>query len=162
MIFRRFVPLAAAVLVIAGCGGQSPPPASHPAAATVPPVSCRQQYETWRHGPAGVSLSGLTGKLRAVRAAGKTQDVAGLRSAMQALLPAAVALAAHPVPHCADPAGLYAEFVDHLYTAGGRARSAKGLSGLRRAMASLTGLPKIEHRLNAELSRAVGPAASKV
>ncbi len=65
-------------------------------------------------------------------------------------------MADHPIPHCADPAGLYAEFVTRIYTAGSNARSAEGLSALRRAAAPLKGLREISRKMAAELDRTVG------
>ena len=67
-----------------------------------------------------------------------------------------MALAGHPMPHCADPDSLYPGFVTRIYTAGYKARSAHGFSALRRAAAPLKGLKKIEHQMAAEVNRAVG------
>lgn len=75
---------------------------------------------------------------------------------MKKLVPAALALAGHPMPHCADPDSLYPGFVTRIYTAGDNARSAHGFSALRRAAAPLKGLKKIEHQMAAEVNRAVG------
>ncbi len=40
-----------------------------------------------------------------------------MRAAMKELVPAALAMAMadHPIPHCADPARLYAAFVTRIY-----------------------------------------------
>jgi hypothetical protein len=59
------------------------------------------------------------------------------------------------MPHCADPAGLYAEFVNRIYAAGDDARSAKGLSGLLKSTVPLKGLKTIESRLTVEVNRAL-------
>lgn len=72
---------------------------------------------------------------------------------MQKLEPAAIALAAHPIPSCADPASLYAQFVNGIYAIGSGAYSAKGLSGLLRAAARLEALKKVERKLKVELNR---------
>jgi hypothetical protein len=74
---------------------------------------------------------------------------------MERLVPVALGLADHPVPSCADPAGLYVDFVDRIYAAGSNARSAKGLSGLLKAAAPLKGLINIESRLTAEVNHAL-------
>ena len=70
-------------------------------------------------------------------------------------MPAALVLARDPVPHCADPAGLYAEYITRIYAAGSDASSAKGLSELMKAAAPLKGLKAIESRLTAEVNRAL-------
>lgn len=43
---------------------------------------------------------------------------------MISLVPAALSLAAHPMPRCADPALLYHDLVNQAYVAGSAARSA--------------------------------------
>lgn len=139
---------------LAACGGH----AAWPGRPTVPParpVSCRQQYETWQHGPAPAQVSRLAPTLRTVQVAGDSGDVSGMAAAMRKLMPAAVVLAGDPVPRCADPGGLYAEYVTRIYAAGDDARSAKGLSGLLKAAAPLKGLKTIESRLAAEVNHAL-------
>ena len=155
MIFRTSV-LVAATVLLAACASHASSPPSHPASSPAAPVSCRQQYQTWRHGPAKVPASRLAAALSAVQADGQSGDASGMRSAMRELIPAAVALAARPMPHCADPAGLYAGFIDRIYAAGHNARSANGLASLRRAAAPLTRLKAIKRQLTAELHRDAG------
>jgi hypothetical protein len=75
---------------------------------------------------------------------------------MKGLVPAALTMADHPMPHCADPAGLYAELVTRIYTAGNNARPAEGLSALRRAAAPLKCLKETGYKMAAELDRTVG------
>ena len=60
-----------------------------------------------------------------------------------------------PPPQCADPDGLYGEYVTAVYVAGRNARSAKGISGLLKAAAPLKGLKTMESRLAAEAARAM-------
>lgn len=153
MIFRTSA-LVAATVLLAACASHPSSPASHLASSPAAPVSCRQQYQTWRHGPAQVPASRLAAALRIVQPAGKSGDASAIRSAMRELIPAAVALAARPMPHCADPAGLYAKLIDRIYAAGHNARSAKGLTSLRRAAAPLRSVKAIERQLTAELHRA--------
>ena len=75
---------------------------------------------------------------------------------MKKLMPAAVATGAPGlIPHCANPAGLYDEYVSEIYAAGYNARSANGLSGLLKAAAQPTGLKNIESQLTIETNRAV-------
>jgi hypothetical protein len=152
------VVLAAAVLLTA-CASHPPPAASSRSpghSASAAPVSCRIQYQAWRDGPAKVPASASAAALAAVRAAARSGDISVIRAAMRKLMPAALAVAATPMPRCADPAGLYADYVDRIYAAGDNARTATGLSALRRAAAPLRGLTKIKHKLNAELHRAAG------
>jgi hypothetical protein len=150
MTFRTCVVLAVSVVLIAACGGHASSPPSHPAPAAARSLSCRQQLQNWKHGPAHARASGLKAALNQIQAAGQSGDVAGMRAAMKQLVPAALVMAGHPMPHCADPASLYPEFVTRIYTAGDNARSAQGLSALRRAAAPLNGLKKIGHQLTAE------------
>ena len=139
---------------LAACGSHASS-TGRPIVAAARPVSCRQQYETWQHGPAEAELSKLAPTLHTVQVAAKAGDVPGIAAAAQGLKPAALVLAGDPVPHCADPAGLYAQYVNRIYTAGSDARTAKGLSGLLTATAPLKGLKTMESRLAAEANRAL-------
>lgn len=150
---RRVLSLAVTGF-LAACGGHGASP-GRPTVSPARPVSCRQQYETWQHGPASAQVSQLAPTLRTVQVAGDSGDVSGMATAMRKLMPAAVVLAGDPVPGCADPAGLYTEYVTRIYAAGDDARSATGLSGLLRAAAPLKGLKTIESRLTAEVNYAL-------
>jgi hypothetical protein len=156
MTFRTCMVLAVAVLLTAACGGHTPAPGSHPAPSAAPSPSCRQQFQNWKHGPARIPFRRLKTALRQVQAAEKSGNVAGMESAMKQLVPAALVLAGHPMPHCADPDSLYPDFVTRIYTASDDARSAHGFSALLRAAAPLKGLKKIEHQMAAEIDRTVG------
>ncbi len=153
LTFRTVLSLAVTGL-LAACGGHGAS-AGRATGPVARPVSCRQQYETWRHGPAQAQVSKLAPTLRTIQAAGKSGDVSGLTTTMTKLKPTAMVLADYPMPHCADPAGLYAELVNQVYAAGSGARSARGLSGLLKAAAPLEGLKTIESRLTAEAGRAL-------
>jgi hypothetical protein len=153
--FGTCIVLAVAVLLAVGCG-PAPTPGSHPASSAAPSLSCRQQVQSWKQGPARAAFSRLKAALRQVQAAGETGDVAGMESAMKELVPTAYALAGHPMPHCADPDSLYPKFVTKIYTAGYKARSARELGALMRAAAPLAGLKKLEHQMTAEIDRTVG------
>jgi len=152
--FRAVLSLAVTGFFAAACGGHGASPGRSTLSAARP-VSCHQQSETWEHGPAQPAASELAATLKTIRAAEKSGDVPGLSAAMEKLVPAALGLADHPVPNCADPAGLYVDFVDRIYAAGSNARSAKGLSGLLKAAAPLKGLQVIESRLTAEVNHAL-------
>ena len=152
--FRTALSLAVTGFLAAACGSHGASP-GRPAVPAARPVSCRQQYETWQHGPAQAEVGRLAPTLKTVQVAGNSGDVSGMATAMQKLMPAAIVLAGDAVPHCADPAGLYAEYVTRIYAAGDNARSAKGLSGLLKAAAPLKGLKSIESRLTAEVNHAL-------
>jgi hypothetical protein len=55
---------------------------------------------------------------------------------------------------CADPAGLFSDYVTAVYVAGDSARSAKGMRGLLKAAAPLKNLKELQSRLAAEANRA--------
>jgi len=148
--------LVLSVLLAAGCGSHLPSSGSHPASSAAVAVSCRQQYQDWKHGPAQVSASKLAAALKTVQAARKSGDVAGIRPAMKKLVPAALGLAEHPMPHCADPANLYSRLVTRTYTVGNTTRSAKRTAGLWRAAVLLKSLHEIEHQITVEVNRTVG------
>jgi hypothetical protein len=76
-----------------------------------------------------------------------------MRAAMRKLVPAALILASHPVPGCADPGRLYSRLVARIYRVGASARSAGSPTDLRAAAAPLHGLARIEHGLASELRR---------
>jgi hypothetical protein len=135
--------------VLAACGGHAPSSGSRPASS---PVSCRQQYQTWKHGPAQKSMGSLAAALKTIRADRESGNAAGVRSGMRDLVPDALGLAHHPMPHCADPASLYQTFVTNIYTAGSRARSAKGAGAVLRVAASLNGVQKLGRQLTTEIS----------
>jgi hypothetical protein len=156
MPFGTCIALAVAVLLAVGCGSRAPAPGSHPASSAVPSMSCRQQVQTWKQGPARAAFSRLKAALKQAQAAEKTGDVTGMQSAMKQLVPAAYALAGHPMPHCADPDSLYPTFATKIFTAGGKARSAHGLGALMRAAAPLPGVKKAERQMTAEIDRTVG------
>jgi hypothetical protein len=140
----------------AGCG--SPPASSvRRPAEPVPaprPVSCREQYEDWKRRPA-MAEDKMQAAVNAVQAAEASGNAAVIRSALNKLVPAAVAAAQVPPPRCADPNGLYSEYVTTVYVAGDNARSAQGISGLLKAAVPLKGLKTMESRLAAEANRAL-------
>lgn len=151
--FRTVLSLAVTGF-LAACGGHGAT-TSRATVSAARPVSCRQQYDTWQHGPAQAEVSKLALTLRTIQAAGQSGEVSRLAATTRKLMPAALVLARDPVPHCADPAGLYAEYITRIYAAGSDASSAKGLSELMKAAAPLKGLKAIESRLTAEVNRAL-------
>jgi len=90
--------------------------------------------------------------LKTIRADRKSGNAAGVRSGMRGLVPDALGLAPHPVPHRADAAGLYPTFVTSVFTAGSRARSAKGAGAALRVAGSLHDVKKLGRQLAAGIS----------
>jgi hypothetical protein len=153
---RTGVSLALTAFLATACGSHVASPGRRPTVSAFPRVSCGQQYQAWKHGPAFTRDRRLQAAVAAVWAAERTGSAAAIRSAMNRLMPAAMATAAAGgIPACADPAGLYDEYISRAYQAGQNARSAEGLGDLLTAAAPLTGLKKIEMELAAEVRRAV-------
>jgi len=139
-----------------GCGSPASSSGQRPA-VSVPvtrPVSCRQQYEASKRRSASAE-DRMQAAVDVVLAAEKSANAAAIRSAMKKLMPAAVAAAQGSPPQCADPEGLFSEYVTSVYAAGHNARSAKGISGLLKAAAPLKGLKTMESRLAVEANRAL-------
>jgi hypothetical protein len=152
---RTCLSLTVTAFLATACGGHAAPLTRRPT-ESARPVSCRQQYQDWKHGPDYAWDRKLRAAVRSARAAENAGNPAALRSAMNKLMPAAVgAAAAGAIPRCADPARLYAEYVTQAYAAGHNARSAKSLSGLLKAAAPLVDLNHIESRLAAKAHRAL-------
>ena len=134
----------AAVVGLSACSHAAAPTAasaSHGTATPITPVSCRQQYATWQHGEG----KGLMAALDAVSAAGTAGDTQVLTVALKNARPAVARAARHPMPACADPRGYWDVLLMHVNAAAATGSSA---SSVRAAM---TGVPKIEHELTAEL-----------
>ena len=105
------------------------------------PVSCSQQYNTWKHGQG----KGLIAALDAVSSAATAGDTQALTATLKKTRPAVSWAARHPVPACADPRGYWDVLLMHVTAAAANTGSA---SSMRAAM---KGVPKIEHQLTAEL-----------
>lgn len=147
---------SAAVIALAGCGSaaaSSPAASASPTAAT---ATCRQQYETWKHGPASARLAAFKSALRSVQAQGSAEDLPGLTASLEKAGKAASRMAAVQPPKCSDPNGYYAAVMARVKASGDNARSASGLTGLLLAEAPLKGVTKIEKKLDRELNRTVG------
>jgi hypothetical protein len=145
----------AAVVGLAACSQTTPhtaPPASPSTAHTaapansgtsgpVAPVSCKQQYVAWEHGHG----KKLIAALNAVGSAGAAGDAHVLTTALKKAKPAVARAPRHPMPACADPKGYWSVLLMHVNAA---VASGSSASSVRAAM---TGVPKIEHELTAEL-----------
>jgi hypothetical protein len=137
--------LAAAGAAVAGltaCSHAATPtaaPASHGSVRV--PVSCSQQYSTWKNGQG----KGLIAALDAVSSAVTAGDTQVLTATLKKTRSAVARAARHPVPACADPRGYWDVLLMHVTAAAGTQGSA---SSVRAAMKDV---PQIEHQLNAEL-----------
>lgn len=145
----------AAVLALAACGTSSPTPAatSTPPTAHQAAVSCKQQYDSWKTGPAKKVADQMQSDLNKVTAAASAEDVPELNSALHAAGNDARSLKAFPMPSCADPAGDWAKMLGYIQAAGDNAGTSSGLSGLILAMAPLQKIKPLETKLTAELKR---------
>ncbi len=153
---RTGLSLALTAFLATACGSHAASSGRRPTVSAARPVSCGQQYEAWKHGPASAQDSRLRAVLNAVQAAERSRNAAAMRSAMKELMPAAVATAAAGgIPHCTDPVGLYDKYISTIYAAGYNARSAEGLGDLLKAAAVLKELKNIELQLTAEVNGAL-------
>jgi hypothetical protein len=147
--------LPAAALALAACGGTPSTPATsagtpvaHTAAQT-----CKQQYDTWKTGPAKAGASKIDAALKKVGSAASAENVPELNSALKAAGGDAQALEAYPMPSCADPKGYWAQMLGYIQAAGANAGTSSGLPGLMLAMAPLQKVTGVEAKLTAELRK---------
>jgi hypothetical protein len=134
----------AAVIGLTACSNtatHTAAPATHGSGTPIPPVSCSQQYSTWKHGQG----KGLIAALDAVSSAVTAGDTQVLSATLNQARPAVARAARHPVPACADPRGYWVALLMHVNAA---AASKGSASGVR---AALKDVPKIEHQLTTEL-----------
>jgi hypothetical protein len=121
------------------------------ASPTQTALSCNQQYAAWKTGPARDQAKQLTSDLKAVQAAGDSEDVPELTSGLQTVGNDAKALEQYPMPACADPAGYWNKILTRVQAAGDNAGSSSGFGALMLAEAPLEALPGLESKLDAEL-----------
>jgi len=136
----------AAVIGLSACSHPAAPstaPASHGSGTPIPPVSCSQQYSTWKHGQG----KGVIAALSAVSSASTAGDAQVLTAALHQAKPAVARAAHHPIPACADPRGYWDVLLMHVNAA----VASKGSAASVRA--AMQGVPKIEHNLIAEVKR---------
>jgi hypothetical protein len=147
--------LAAAAAAAAGLTACSHSSASISAPAThgtavgaaigAPPVGCRQQYQTWEHGPG----KGLIATFHAVSVASTAADHQALTTALKKARPVIARATRYPVPACADPRGYWTVLLMHVNAA------ATGKSSASTEQAAVRGVPEIEQELTAELKATV-------
>ena len=152
------ITVAAAVLSLAACGTTSvPSSAGSPAAkATASPMTCLQQYQAWRKGPARGAAKKLVAALKEVSAAGSVEDIPGITAALKKGGKTAVVVDRYPMPRCADPAGYWPQLLARVRAAGDNAGAGSGLSSLLLAEMPLKAVPNLERKLSAEVHRTTG------
>ena len=122
---------------------------SRAAAAAVTTMSCRQQYQAWKTGPARAKGKQLTRALNSVQSAG--DDINLIRTRLRRAGIVAHQLQAYPMPHCADPAGYWARLLADIRAAGDNAGAVTGLVGVVAAEGPLKKVPRLERKLQREL-----------
>jgi len=156
----RYAAYAVAAIVLLGGSIGVTVALRHHAAAAGRPLSCKQQYASWKNGAVHGAGEKLVRDTAAVRAAGASDDIKTAVSALKALGPDAAALQAYPMPACADPKGYWAAFLADMKAAGDNADSASGLGGLLLAEAPLKKANALSVKLSAELKRTAGVKGS--
>jgi hypothetical protein len=134
----------AAVIGLTACSHAAAPsaaPASHGSGTPIPPVSCSQQYSTWKHGQG----KGVIAALDAVSSAVAAGDAQALTATLKQAKPAVARAAHHPIPACADPRGYWDVLLMHVNAA------VAGKGSASSVRAAMQGVPKIEHNLMAEI-----------
>jgi hypothetical protein len=120
------------------------------------PLTCPQQYQAWKTGPAKSGGEKVVADAKAISAAGKSVDIAEMDSSLKTLGADASALEAYPMPACADPGGYWKQYLGAMKAAGDNAGTASGLGGLILAEAPLKQVPAIQSKLTAELAKTAG------
>jgi len=141
--------LVAAAALLAACGAPAP---AHHARTVAKPPSCDSQMAVWVKkitGPEDAYNKALDALGRAVNA----EDVTLTRAAFGRAGAAAAAMEAVPIPKCADPAGYYGKWLDHIIAAGYNARSQGGVAGIQLAEVPLGQANRLHRRLQAELAQ---------
>ncbi|HEY1343762.1 MAG TPA: hypothetical protein VGF54_02095 [Streptosporangiaceae bacterium] len=137
---------SAAVIGLTACSHNSAPsaaPASHGTGTPIAPVSCGQQYRTWKHGQG----KGLMSALNDVSSAATAGDAQVLTATLEQAKPAVARAARHPIPACADPRGYWSVLLMHVNAA----VASKGSASSVRA--ALQDVPKIQHKLTTEVKQ---------
>ena len=142
--------LGAAVVGLTACSNAAAPAAAPASQGTTSaartPVSCSQQYHTWKHGQG----QGLIAALHTVSVAGMAGDPQALTVALKNAGPVVAKATHHPIPACADPRGYWDVLLMHVNAA---VASRHSPSSVRAAM---KGVPKITHELTAEVKSMSG------
>lgn len=149
---RSRAPLYAVVALVAIAGGTAY--ALTGGGSPAKPLTCKQQYQQWKTGPAGaIAKRTLTADDSALTSAANSDDIPAMNSALGKLGNDATQLGQYPMPPCADPAGYWPQMLAGLKAAGDNAGSTSGLGGLLTAMAPMEKVKALEVKLSAELAR---------
>lgn len=148
---------AIALLGVMGCSAINDS-TSTTAAQGAAPLTCKQQYQAWRTGPANPAGRRLQADAAALGSA--DDDIPVMTSDLKTIGADAAALEAYPMPQCADPAGYWTQYLATMKAAGDNAGSASGLGALLLAVVPLKQVPAIQSKLNAELEKTVGVKAA--
>jgi hypothetical protein len=146
---------AAAAVALSGCGITSVGGVSLKNDSTAEPaLTCAQQYASWKTGPAKASAEKVAADAKALSSAG--EDIPVLTGDLKTLGADASALEAYPMPHCADPAGYWQQYLADLKAAGDNAGTSSGLGALLAAEIPLKDVKSLQSKLSAELDKTVG------
>jgi hypothetical protein len=117
-------------------------------------LTCQQQYDNWRNGPAKGVAQGFKGDSAALTSAGNSEDIPAMGAALKKLGDDAAALEAYPMPACADPHGYYPQMLADFKAAGDNAGTNSGLGGLMLAMGPAKKAETLTGKIDAELKAA--------
>jgi hypothetical protein len=118
------------------------------------PLTCNQQYDAWKTGPADTPDKQLDADLSQISTAGNDEDITAQTSALKTAGADAAVLERYPMPACADPGGYWMQTLAHIKAAGDNAGRPSSHAGLVLAEAPLKEVPGLEQKLTAELKRA--------
>jgi hypothetical protein len=152
---RGLVYAGVAALIVIAAGGVAYALAGHGigSAGAAKPLTCKQQYDPWKTGPARAQGKQFEADLSKLSAAGSAEDITAMTSALKTAGADATALEQYPMPACADPGGYWVQILAHIKAAGDNAASASGLSALILAEVPAKQVPGLEAKLTAELKR---------
>lgn len=146
---RVFAAVAAVVLFAAVIAGALTLTRRAHLAAAAAPVSCHQQYQAWKTGPAKAAEKRLAKALDSLQSAG--DDLVLTTDGLKRAGRIAHQLQAYPMPACADPAGYWKKTLADIRASGDNASTSSGLGAVLLAMAPLKKAPALEKKLGAEL-----------
>jgi hypothetical protein len=160
------VVLTAAVLTACGTGsgGQPSHPATTPGGSSSPPTStvagttaaCAQQYHAWQNGPAHSTIIKFEAAQIVLDKDSSSGQPTLIAAALNILGQQAAALAAFPVPSCADPRGFFAALLSQIVTVTGEVGPGATLTDLQQAINQLGSVFSLESDFTAEVKQTTG------
>jgi hypothetical protein len=142
----------AAVALIAG-GGHAYALTSH--GGQTKPLSCKQQYTTWRNGPARAAGQRVMNDLTAIQSASRGANTSQMTYALRALSSDSSALERYPMPACADPAGYWLQSLKYMSASAAMSAARPGTPVMSSAV-FMQKAQSLRSKLSAELARTVG------